>query len=104
MPCRRQPLPCTAKVASFVPCSTVSIESWRKFRVSDRRSKTFDELPAVSRVDERGAGEINVSLLLLALILLFALGLLPHWFYSSTWSYRPAGAATVLLIFVTLLT
>lgn len=39
-----------------------------------------------------------LSTILIVILVLFLLGALPHWLYSTGWGYGPSGLVTVLLI------
>jgi Protein of unknown function (DUF3309) len=46
---------------------------------------------------------MNISLILLIVLVLFLIGALPHWSYSTNWGYYPsAGVGTVLIILLVL--
>ncbi len=39
-------------------------------------------------------------LLLVIVLILLAIGMLPHWPYSMTWGYYPSSGAAILLVVV----
>jgi len=51
----------------------------------------------------RGKGKIMLRLILIILLVLFLLGSLPTWPYSTGWGYYPSGGLGLLLIIVVVL-
>jgi hypothetical protein len=41
---------------------------------------------------------MNLSLILVIVLVLFLVGALPHWSYSTNWGYYPSGGVGTILI------
>lgn len=46
---------------------------------------------------------MSLGALLILILILFAVGLLPHWPYSSGWGYYPSGGIGLVLFVLILL-
>jgi len=49
------------------------------------------------------AGEWNMGVMLLVIMVLVAVGSLPYWSHSRTWGYGPSGAVGVFVLIVAIL-
>jgi len=46
---------------------------------------------------------MSLTVFLLIILILFLIGALPRWPYSSNWGYYPSGGAGILLVIVLLI-
>jgi hypothetical protein len=46
---------------------------------------------------------MSISLILLIILVLFLIGALPHWPYSSKWGYYPSGGVGTIIVILLIL-
>src|ERR1700692_3587566 len=73
------------------------VEGRRSVRCANQRSKS--QIPAKLC----GEGRTMLRTIVIILLVLFLLGALPSWPYSSHWGYYPSGGVGLLLIIVIIL-